>query len=74
LIRTSVVFQRRGRRRRRRYSIEGIKDLPQVVYPLVDNMDLAGDLHRLYAGAQAGLDYAAHRVAIFRRHQSGERV
>jgi hypothetical protein len=79
LIRTSVVSQRRGsssrrRRRRRRYSIEDIKDLPQVVYPLVGNMNLAGDLQRLYAGAQAGLDCVAHRVAIFRRDQGGERV
>jgi hypothetical protein len=74
LIRTSVVSQRRGRRRRRRYSIEGIKDLPQVVYPLVGNMSLAGDLQRLYAGAQAGLDCIAHRVAIFRRYHGGERV
>jgi hypothetical protein len=45
------VFQRRGRRRKRRYSIEGIKGLPQVVYLLVDNINLAGDLQRLYAGA-----------------------
>jgi hypothetical protein len=47
------VSQRRGssRRRRRRYSIKGIKDLPQVVYLLVGNMNLAGDLQRLYAGA-----------------------
>jgi hypothetical protein len=65
LIRTSVVSQRRGSSSRRRiYSIEGIKDLPQVVYLLVGNMNLAGDLQRLYAGAQAGLDCVAHRVAI----------
>ena len=57
-----------------RYSIEGIKDLPQVVYPLVGNMNLAGDLQRLYVGAQAGLDCVAHRVAIFRRYYGSERV
>jgi hypothetical protein len=44
LIRTSVESQRRGssssssrrrrRRRRRRYSVEGVKDLPQLIYPL----------------------------------------
>jgi hypothetical protein len=57
-----------------RYNIEGIKDPPQVVYPLVGNMNLAGDLQRLYAGAQAGLDFTAHRVAIFRRYHGSERV
>jgi hypothetical protein len=45
-----------------------------VVYPLVGNMNLAGDLQRLYAGVQAGLGCVAHRVAIFRRHHGGERV
>ena len=45
---------------RRRDSIEGIKGLPQLVYPLVGNADLAGDLQWLYACAQAGLDYVTH--------------
>jgi hypothetical protein len=59
------VSQRRGSSSRRRiYSIEGIKGLPQVVYLLVGNMNLAGDLQRLYAGALAGLVCVAHRVAI----------
>jgi hypothetical protein len=59
---------------RRRYSIEGIKNLPQLVYLLVGNVDLAGDLQRLYAGAQEGFDYITHRVAIFRRYHGGERI
>ena len=33
---------------------------------------LAGDLQWLYAGAQAGLDCAAHRVAIGRWHHGGD--
>jgi hypothetical protein len=36
-IQTSVEPQRRGggssSRRRRRYSVEGVKDLPQLIYP-----------------------------------------
>jgi hypothetical protein len=35
-------------------SIEGVKDLPQLGYLLVENVDLAGDLRWLYACAQAG--------------------
>ena len=56
---------------RRRYGSEGVEDLAQLVYPLVANTDLAGDLQWLYAGAQAGLDYAAHRVAIAMWHHGG---
>jgi hypothetical protein len=59
---------------RRRYSIEGIKNLPQLVYLLVGNVDLAGDLQRLYAGAQVGFDCVTYRVAIFRRYYGGERI
>ena len=36
---------------RRRYSSEDVEDLAQLVYPLVANTDLAGDLQWLYAGA-----------------------
>ena len=57
---------------RRRYSSEGVEDLPQLVYPLVANTDLAGDLQWLYAGAQAALDYTAYRVAINRRYYGGD--
>ena len=53
---------------RRRDSIEGVKDLPQLVYSLVGNVDLAGDLQWFNACLQAGLDGVAHGVAIFRRH------
>jgi hypothetical protein len=34
---------------RRRDSTEGIEDLPQLIYLLVGNADLAGDLQRFYA-------------------------
>jgi hypothetical protein len=30
-------------------SIKGVKDLPQLRYLLVENVDLAGNLQRLYA-------------------------
>jgi len=41
-------------------SIEGVKDLPQLVYLLVGNVYLAGDLQWFYACPQAGLDCVAH--------------
>jgi hypothetical protein len=43
---SSSSRRRRRRRRRSRYSVEGVKDLPQLIYPLVGNVDLAGDLQR----------------------------
>jgi hypothetical protein len=43
---SSSSSSRRRRRRRRRYSVEGVKDLPQLIYPLVGNVDLASDLQR----------------------------
>jgi hypothetical protein len=59
---------------RRRDSVEGVKSLPQLIYLLVGNTDLAGDLQRLYACPQIGFDGVAHRVVISRRHDGGERV
>jgi hypothetical protein len=45
--------------------LKASRDLTQLVYSLVGNINLAGDLKRLYASAEAGLDYAAHRVATY---------